>query len=76
MDGLAAALNRSAMPKRSSPDAIIDFDDLSALDAVIVDKREAKRAHAKRSRRNRHYERQFLRHSVIRLSVDDGDQRG
>lgn len=55
------------MPRRSSPADLSQFDDLTALDAVIVDKRQAKRAHAKRSRRNRHYERQFLRHSVIRF---------
>ena len=59
------------MPKRSTPAALEDFDDLAALDAVIVDKRQDKRAHAKRGRRNRHYERQFLRHSVIRLPLTD-----
>lgn len=64
------------MPRRSSPELIRTFDDLSALDAVIVDKREGKRAHAKRGRRNRHYERQFLRHSVTHLSVEDGDPGG
>jgi hypothetical protein len=64
------------MPRRSSPEAIRNVDDLSALQAVIVDKRAGKRAHAKRSRRNRHYERQFLRHSVTRWRVEDGDPRG
>lgn len=59
------------MPKRSSPAALQAFDDLAALDAVIVDKRQGKRANAKRGRRNRHYERQFLRHSVVHLPLPD-----
>lgn len=59
------------MPRRSSPDDVATLDDLSALDTLVVDKRGPKRALAKRSRRNRHYERQFLRDAVIRPLVDD-----
>jgi len=55
------------VPKRTSPSCIEDFDDLNAMDSVVVDKRLANRSRAKRGRRNRHYERQILHHSVIRL---------
>lgn len=49
------------------------MDDLSRLDLLVVDKRKEQRADAKKHRRNRHYERQFLRNAVVRLSSDDLD---
>ncbi len=47
--------------KRNSPNDFSSLDDLSALDEKLVDKRQDKRATAKKLRRNRHYEKQFLK---------------
>ena len=63
------------MPKRNSPNELQGLDDLSRLDEIIVDKRNAQRADAKKNRRNRHYGRQFIRNVVGRstLDIDDGE---
>ena len=53
------------MSQRNSLNAIADIDDLSHLDELVVDKRLAQRASAKKNRRNRHYEKQFIRHSLV-----------
>jgi hypothetical protein len=53
------------MSQRNSLNAIADLDDLSHLDELVVDKRLAQRASAKKNRRNRHYEKQFIRHSLV-----------
>lgn len=59
------------MPKRSSPSAIEDLNDLTRLDDIVVDKRSGQRASAKKNRRNRHYEKQFIRNSLTHhLMVD------
>lgn len=52
------------MPQRNSPNAIGGLDDLSHLDEVVVDKRSGQRSSAKKNRRNRHYEKQFIRNSL------------
>ena len=54
------------MPRRSSPNDIQSLDDLTRLDELVVDKRLGQRANAKKSRRNRHYEKQFLKSAVLR----------
>lgn len=54
----------AVMVKRNSPNDIRSLDDLSRLGEIVVDKRNGKRADAKRNRRNRHYERQFIRNSL------------
>lgn len=59
------------MPRRNSPADIATLDDLSGLADLVVDKRQDKRANAKRSRRNRHYERQFLRNAAGLPIADD-----
>ncbi|WP_288108579.1 hypothetical protein [Limnobacter sp.] len=41
------------------------LDQLTNLDELVVDKRIGKRAKAKQARRNRHYEKQFLRNAVV-----------
>ena len=56
------------MPRRNSPNQIQDLADLSQLDEVVVDKRLGQRAQAKKSRRNRHYEKQFIRNTLTRVS--------
>lgn len=52
------------MPIRNSPRVIEDLSDLNRLDEIVVDKRMGKRASAKKNRRNRHYEKQFIRNSL------------
>lgn len=54
------------MPRRNSPNAINALDDLSHLDELVVDKRLSQRASAKKNRRNRHYEKQFIRNTLSR----------
>jgi len=56
------------MPRRNSPNQIQDLADLSQLGEVVVDKRLGQRAQAKKSRRNRHYEKQFIRNTLTRAS--------
>jgi hypothetical protein len=48
-------------PICNSPRAIENLRDLNRLDELIVEKRLGKRASAKKNRRNRHYEKQFIR---------------
>jgi hypothetical protein len=55
------------MPRRNSPNQIQDLADLSQLAEVVVDKRLGQRAQAKKSRRNRHYEKQFIRNTLTRV---------
>lgn len=52
------------MTRRNSPNTIQDLDDLSALHRVVVDKRLGQRSSAKKNRRNRHYEKQFIRNAL------------
>jgi hypothetical protein len=59
------------MPRRNSPNQIQDLNDLSQLSDIVSDKRRGQRSLAKKSRRNRHYEKQFIRHTVIRTSTDE-----
>lgn len=54
------------MPRRSSPNDVQSLDDLSRLDEIVVDKRKEQRANAKKNRRNRHYQKQFLKCAVLR----------
>lgn len=55
------------MPRRNSPNDIRDLDDLSRLADLVVDKRQGQRAAAKKNRRNRHYEKQFIRNTLAHL---------
>jgi len=43
------------MPKRTSINDIQAMEDLNDLDKIVQDKRNHKRADAKKERRNRHY---------------------
>ena len=52
------------MPRRNSPNTIEDLSGLSHLDDIVVDKRFGQRSSAKKNRRNRHYEKQFIRNSL------------
>lgn len=52
------------MPKRNSPNDIKEIDDLNRLDDIVHDKRNAKRAVDKKTRRDRHYEKQFIKNTL------------
>ena len=60
------------MPRRNSPNDIRDLADLSRLGEFVVDKREGQRAAAKKNRRNRHYEKQFIRNTLAHLPAEPG----
>lgn len=49
------------MTKRSSPKDIQSLDDLNDLENKVVDKRILKRKPEKRNRRDRHYNKQFIK---------------
>jgi hypothetical protein len=55
------------MTRPNSPNQINDLADLSQLGEIVVDKRLGQRAQAKKSRRNRHYEKQFIRNTLSRV---------
>ncbi len=55
------------MTRRNSPNQINDLADLSQLGEIVIDKRQGQRAQAKKSRRNRHYEKQFIRNTLSRI---------
>ena len=62
--GWAERFNWQVMGKRTSPNAIENADDLSQLSTIVQDKRNGKRSGAKKSRRNRHYEKQLIRNAL------------
>lgn len=49
------------MPKRNSPNDIKKLDDLNDLQNIVVDKRNVKRKIEKRNRRDRHYNKLFIK---------------
>lgn len=59
------------MPRRNSPNAIHDLGDLSRLGEIVFDKRLGQRAIAKKNRRNRHYEKQFIRNALTHKIIPD-----
>ena len=52
------------MTLRNPLNVIADLSDLSHLSELVVDKRRGQRSSAKKNRRNRHYEKQFIRNSL------------
>ena len=61
------------MALRNSPNDIRQLADLNQLSEIVVDKRLGKRAEAKKSRRNRHYEKQFIKNALTAgLDGDEG----
>lgn len=60
------------MSQRNSPNTIVSMDDLSQLDKIVFDKRFGQRSSAKKNRRNRHYEKQFIRNSLAHGLLLDG----
>ena len=63
------------MPRRNSPNQIQGLDDLSQLGNIVADKRRGQRSLAKKSRRNRHYEKQFIRNTVMRVPINPSEEQ-
>jgi hypothetical protein len=63
------------MPRRNSPNQIQGLDDLSQLGNTVADKRRGQRSLAKKSRRNRHYEKQFIRNTVMRVPINPSEEQ-
>lgn len=57
------------MPKRNSPNDIQTLEDLTLIDEIVVDKRNAKRSHEKKGRRDRHYKNQFIKNTLKNLNI-------
>ncbi len=64
------------MPKRNSPNDIKNLDDLNNLQNIVVDKRNIKRKTEKRNRRDRHYNKLFIKMAIknnLNIKEDDID---
>ncbi|MBC8154874.1 MAG: hypothetical protein H7Z72_18410 [Bacteroidetes bacterium] len=61
------------MPRRTSPIEFQSWQSASELTAGVVDKRNHKRADAKRNRRNRHYVKLVIRERLDNLDAEDTD---
>ena len=61
------------MPKRNSPNDIKEIDDLNRLDDIVHDKRNSKRAVDKKTRRDRHYEKQFIKNTIKTHCITESD---
>jgi hypothetical protein len=58
------------MTRRNSTRDFQGLDDLNSLGRLVVDKRQQQRASAKKNRRNRHYEKQFIRNVLSQNSIE------
>lgn len=58
------------MPKRNSPNDIKELDDLNHLHNLVFDKRNSKRATEKKTRRDRHYQKQFIKNTITTVKPD------
>ena len=59
------------MPKRNSPNDIKHLEDLNDLQNIVVDKRNVKRKTEKRNRRDRHYNKLFIKLAIKNYSEND-----
>ena len=65
------------MPKRNSPNDIQHLEDLNDLQNIVVDKRNLKRKTEKRNRRDRHYNKLFIKLAIKNyIENDDVEQAG
>jgi hypothetical protein len=58
------------MTRRNSPSSIKELDDLSSLSMIVIDKQLGQRSIAKKNRRNRHYEKQFIKNTLSQLTSE------
>ena len=59
------------MPKRTSVNDVKEIEDLNDLERIVKDKRNDKRADAKKERRNRHYVKVLIKQQ---LKEDDFEE--
>ena len=59
------------MPKRNSPNDIQHLEDLNDLQNIVIDKRNVKRKTEKRNRRDRHYNKLFIKLAIKNYSEND-----
>lgn len=52
------------MPKRTSINDVKELEHLNDLERIVKDKRNNKRADAKKERRNRHYVKVLIKHQL------------
>jgi hemerythrin superfamily protein len=52
------------MPKRTSINDVKQVETLNDLEHIVKDKRNSKRADAKKERRNRHYVKVLIKHQL------------
>jgi hypothetical protein len=62
------------MPKRTSVKDVSRLEDLNELDRLVKDKRNEKRADAKKNRRNRHYVNLLIRHQLNHGELEDENE--
>lgn len=59
------------MPKRTSINDIQAMEDINYLDKIVQDKRNHKRADAKKERRNRHYVKLLIKQQLKGGDLDE-----
>ncbi|MFY7909034.1 MAG: hypothetical protein ACOVO2_05760 [Emticicia sp.] len=59
------------MPRRTSINDIREITDLNNLERIVQDKRNDKRADAKKNRRNRHYTKVLIKYQIKDGFIDD-----
>ena len=62
------------MPKRTSINDVSRLEHLNELDRLVKDKRNEKRADAKKNRRNRHYVNLLIRHQLTHGDLLEDDE--
>ena len=61
------------MPKRTSVNDVKQLEDLDNLHEIVKDKRNDKRATAKKERRNRHYVKLLIKQQIKGLEDENYD---
>ena len=59
------------MPRRTSINDVKVMDDLNDLERIVKDKRNDKRADAKKERRNRHYVKLLIKQQLKKGDIED-----
>ncbi len=62
------------MPKRTSINDVKEIEDLNNLEQIVKDKRNDKRADAKKERRNRHYVKVLIKQQLKDGNSDEPDE--
>ncbi len=64
------------MAKRTSINDVKGIEDLNDLERIVKDKRQEKRADAKKERRNRHYVKVLIKHQLKGDDPEEQNQSG